>query len=301
MEGTTIFAPISNVCNASSKPTDICYNNSQGYDCPEGYGCGLATTSFTQFDFYCEPGFWCKARTLPEETRNLLCPAGYYCKNATTTSGGSGRKSFSCRLNYYCPEGTAAIDKQINGRQALVLYNVMADLQVIMEPDLERNSMCRRCPEDTPPASFDYSVCLPCGMVLDPAVAVWQGQEIGRRLSRPMLVVDPDGNPFPDAVDGEDASGIGTWPWHKTLSGDISGSEPTFVTPPPRLLQSDEEEEPDPVDYCAPDVRMGTNFPLPRWEPGQPCYSTVREARGTLECPRGTKSKVGSKALNDCI
>lgn len=166
MEGTIRFATFEQPCPAGAAPTDICYENSQGWDCPQGYGCGPATTSFTQYDYFCEAGFWCKVRTVPSETRNLLCPAGYYCKRETGQSGGSGRYAFRCPSNRFCPEGTAAEDVRIDNQLLIVLENVQSLVSIVTQPDLERGSMCRICLEDADPGVFDLRRCKPCGKIV---------------------------------------------------------------------------------------------------------------------------------------
>ena len=166
MEGTIRFATVDQPCAPGAAPTEICYENSQGWDCPQGYGCGPATTSFTQYDYFCEPGFWCKVRTVPSETRNLVCPAGYYCKRETGESGGSGRKAFRCTSNRFCPEGTAAEDVRIDNQLLIVLENVQSLVSIVTQPDLTRGSMCRICSEDLPPGVFDLPSCKPCGKVV---------------------------------------------------------------------------------------------------------------------------------------
>eukprot|EP00929_Paragymnodinium_shiwhaense_P093182 TRINITY_DN5330_c0_g2_i1.p1 TRINITY_DN5330_c0_g2~~TRINITY_DN5330_c0_g2_i1.p1 ORF type:complete len:6836 (+),score=1501.21 TRINITY_DN5330_c0_g2_i1:1561-20508(+) len=164
IEGITRFATIENRCNSSNPAAnEICYENSQAWDCPQGYGCGIATASFTQYDIFCEPGFWCKVRTTPREIRNLLCPAGHYCKLATGESGGSGRKAFTCPSNHYCPEGTGAVNKRIGNRLVLILANVQADVEIITKMEPETGSMCRRCPENMPTGKFNITCCGPCG------------------------------------------------------------------------------------------------------------------------------------------
>eukprot|EP00439_Symbiodinium_sp_Y106_P044249 s435_g5.t1 len=166
MEGTIRFATIDQPCPPGASPTDVCYENSQGWDCPQGYGCGPATTSFTQYDFYCEAGFWCKVRTIPAETRNLLCPAGYYCKRETGESGGSGRRSFRCPPDYFCPEGTAAEDLRVDNQLVVVLHNVQSRVEIVTQPDLTRGSMCRICSDLLPPGVFDLTQCRPCGQIV---------------------------------------------------------------------------------------------------------------------------------------
>jgi len=188
IEGTTIFATLKQPCNASSGPRDICYENSQGVDCPQGYSCPVATAGFTMYDLPCEPGYWCKVRTIPSESRNLLCPAGYYCKLNSGESGGSGRKAFKCPLNHFCPAGTAAIDVRspIDNQWVTQLYNVQSgwvsgtgipdasgvkyDNHVVL-PNEDTGAMCRQCPEDMEPEpaedaetrQFDISLCDRCG------------------------------------------------------------------------------------------------------------------------------------------
>ncbi|CAJ1431815.1 unnamed protein product [Effrenium voratum] len=173
MEGTVRFATVDQPCAADALPTDICYENSQGWDCPQGYGCGPATTSFTQYDYYCEAGFWCKVRTIPSETRNLVCPAGYYCKRETGESGGSGRKAFRCPSNHFCPEGTAAQDVRIDNQLLIVLHNVQSLVEIVTLPDMTRGSMCRICSDEQPPGVFDLARCRsagsmgrPCGKIV---------------------------------------------------------------------------------------------------------------------------------------
>jgi len=166
LEGTTKFATIEQKCGPNPKPDEICYpQNSLGEDCPQGYGCGLATTAYTQYDNYCEPGFWCKPRTVPSETRNLLCPPGYYCKKATGESGGSGRKAFQCPIGFFCPEGTAAEDGRVDNTLVTLLSNIQSNVTIVTRMFLARMSMCRRCPEDVVAGKFNLSYCTPCGEI----------------------------------------------------------------------------------------------------------------------------------------
>eukprot|EP00931_Biecheleriopsis_adriatica_P048568 TRINITY_DN28075_c0_g1_i1.p1 TRINITY_DN28075_c0_g1~~TRINITY_DN28075_c0_g1_i1.p1 ORF type:complete len:4655 (+),score=704.17 TRINITY_DN28075_c0_g1_i1:659-13966(+) len=190
LEGTVRFATVDNPCRPGARPTDICYENSQGWDCPQGYGCGPATTSFTQYDNYCEAGFWCKVRTIPSETRNLLCPAGYYCKRETGESGGSGRKAFRCPSNHFCPLGTAAVDERVDNQPVIKLHNVQARIEIVTAPDLSRGSMCRICSDELPAGVFRIEECKPCGKPVplstfeDPIVFDRRLQEIGDEPQR---------------------------------------------------------------------------------------------------------------------
>jgi len=163
LEGTTVFATIEMTCPANAGPDAICYENSQGEDCPQGYGCDISTAGFSKFDTFCEPGFWCKVRSTPRETRNLLCPPGYYCKMATGENGGSGRKAFVCPPDHFCPEGTGANTTRVGNRLLLLLANVQARLGIVTQINVDTGAMCRRCPDETPPGMFDLTLCRPCG------------------------------------------------------------------------------------------------------------------------------------------
>ncbi|CAE8600143.1 unnamed protein product, partial [Polarella glacialis] len=195
MEGTIRFATVDQSCKPGDPKTAICYENSQGWDCPQGFGCGTATTDFTQYDNFCEAGFWCKVRTIPSETRNLVCPAGYYCKRETGESGGSGRKAFRCPSNHVCPEGTAAADVRVDNQLVIVLHNVQSKIEVVTKPDLTRGSMCRICPETVPAGQFDLSQCLPCGQI----PIVYDLVAASRRLKD----VNDDGVDYRGAADHE--------------------------------------------------------------------------------------------------
>eukprot|EP00928_Gymnodinium_smaydae_P052443 TRINITY_DN3633_c0_g1_i1.p1 TRINITY_DN3633_c0_g1~~TRINITY_DN3633_c0_g1_i1.p1 ORF type:complete len:5302 (-),score=561.54 TRINITY_DN3633_c0_g1_i1:86-14599(-) len=182
VEGITRFATADVPCKTDDE-NEICYENSQGYDCPQGYGCGIATAAFTQYDTFCEPGFWCKVRTKPAEIRNLLCPPGYYCKQATGESGGSGRKAFTCPPQHFCPEGTGAINTRIGSKFVLLLFNRQADLKIITETSPDTAATCRRCPEEVPAGKFDLNMCTPCGRISDVEVdTVDASENTSRRL-----------------------------------------------------------------------------------------------------------------------
>ncbi|CAK9051743.1 Uncharacterized protein SCF082_LOCUS28375 [Durusdinium trenchii] len=132
IEGTIRFATVDQPCAPGALPTDICcavgaaegYENSQGWDCPQGYGCG------------------------------------YYCKRETGESGGSGRKAFRCPSNRFCPEGTAAEDVRRDNQLLIVLENVQSLVQIVTQPDLTRGSMCRICAEDLDPGVFNLKECI---------------------------------------------------------------------------------------------------------------------------------------------
>jgi hypothetical protein len=163
-EGTVRFATVDSPCPANAAPTDICYENSEGWDCPQGYACPAATTAFTQYEIPCDPGFWCKVRTLPWETRNLLCPEGYYCPRNT---GESGRFAFQCPSNSYCPKGTESVQTQAGNRVVTTLSNVQAKEDVVTRPDARPNrdgAMCRNCPDSQGPGNFDLTRCTRCGI-----------------------------------------------------------------------------------------------------------------------------------------
>jgi hypothetical protein len=123
VEGMTRFATIEQTCPQNAPKDYICYDNSQGEDCPEGFACGLASTYYTQYDFPCEPGYYCMVRTIPYEMRNLLCPPQFFCKANT---GESSKKEFSCFANSFCPAGTAGEDVKDGNTLITQLSNVRA-------------------------------------------------------------------------------------------------------------------------------------------------------------------------------
>ncbi|CAK0820555.1 unnamed protein product [Prorocentrum cordatum] len=258
IEGTTIFATVEQPCAADEIGTGaICYENSQGQDCPQGFGCPQGTTEFSQADFPCEPGFWCKIRTIPKETRNLLCPEGYYCKAETGESGGSGRYAFSCPAGKFCPNGTAAIDDQTT--LETTLYNVQSDINIILFPNSDTNAMCRDCPDDLPDGDMDESQCQPCGEL-----------HTTRRLLHSGALASTNGS---------------------AALGAQYGSPLRVPRGPSRRLDHD-------PSVCAPDIT--TDPPTP-WEVGRPCYTAVEDWEGTLTCPRGTNSNIGSSDPTMCI
>ena len=159
-EGLTSFATKDQTtCAPNADGVTICYSTSQGTDCPEGYACDIATTSYTQYDYPCEAGYFCKSLTALPEIRNLLCPAGYYCRAAT---GASKARAFTCPANSFCPQGTAGTDAQDG---SIDLFNVQADSDFVGTTDPLTGAQCRICLESvfTPPTSVDITGCPPCG------------------------------------------------------------------------------------------------------------------------------------------
>ena len=140
VEGMTVFAEYDDKCESGGSQ-DICYENSQGYDCPGGYSCDAETTYYTQYDNLIEPGYWGSVRTAPHEARNLLCPEGYYCGQGTAQNT---RKQFSCPAGTFCPTGTASVT--VAGE--VEFYNVQSSwlhVQVVLE---DTGSACKKCPDD---------------------------------------------------------------------------------------------------------------------------------------------------------
>lgn len=358
MEGTIRFATFEQPCPAGAAPTDICYENSQGWDCPQGYGCGPATTSFTQYDYFCEAGFWCKVRTVPSETRNLLCPAGYYCKRETGQSGGSGRYAFRCPSNRFCPEGTAAEDVRIDNQLLIVLENVQSLVSIVTQPDLERGSMCRICLEDADPGVFDLRRCKPCGKIVP--LSFFENLANLNSGARRLDDLDLDSNyvalhenysnitrgkqvwllpkqnfteervvleeVFADELSREIFERAMEARGHREPRYEIPSALADlelpqvvgYFAPSPgragssavaRELQTVEDSvdnmtnssnETEVVYQCAPDI---TTVELTPWtkSSGLPCYSAVEDWKGTLQCPRGTISTIGSQSPEDCI
>jgi hypothetical protein len=151
MEGMTRFAPHTDTqCDDDRdgvvEENEVCYRNTQGYDCPEGYACDVATTYFTQKDYQCEAGYWCKVRTRPDEMRNLLCPEGHYCRVAT---GESSKTTFNCPSNWFCPNGTAWSGKTTGGTVSLDLLAVQAQYDM-MNTGSPMGAMCRNCTTRSP-------------------------------------------------------------------------------------------------------------------------------------------------------
>jgi len=325
MEGTTKFATIDQPCGPNPGPDEICYPQmSSGADCPQGYSCPLATTGFTQFDEWCEPGYWCKVRTIPREIRNLLCPPGYYCKRATGESGGSGRKSFECPLNHYCPEGTAAVDGRIDNQLVTILYNVQADVQMVTEMDPDTRSMCRKCPEDTPPGRFNLSLCMPCGkeIFLDEegyfpnasrrlgsgfkvAVLPYQGEKEAAQDDLPNWITGATfKNQMQEFLDLPDFGTSYSVDEARFLRAQSASHLSEDYVSDDYLSEDSWEESTDERrlqmqdwNKCAPDI---THDPPVPWQPGMRCFVAMREWQGNLQCPRGTSSNIKSSDPDDC-
>lgn len=338
LEGTTKFATIDNQCGPNPGPDEICYpQNSMALDCPQGYGCGIATTAFTQYDNYCEPGFWCKVRTRPSEVRNLLCPAGYYCKRNTGESGGSGRLAFECPIDHYCPEGTAALDGRLEGRLVTLLYNVQADYRYVTQIEPDRRAMCRRCPEDSLPESFNFTLCTPCGVEITEQTIQEQtgnfsaslrrlgardsgsfGVELLAGLPRSSVTIIPfEGDA--SAVSTEELVDVDEWlkgstfkrqlrNWEKLdLAGPWSlGGELEEVSKTDSSIDEDEEvfagsggRRLAESDWfiCAPDITVDPPTP---YREGMPCFAARRAWQGDLQCPVGTSSTIGAREPDDC-
>ena len=175
-QGMTIFATREQTdCVPNSDGVVICYQYSQGHDCPEGYACGPGTTSFTQYSYPCEPGYYCKSLTALYEMRNLLCPPGYYCTAAT---GASKAYALLCPPGFFCPQGTAGILVQASagsgGTSGVRLYNVQSvytnsegkKATDVGQRDTVTESSCRNCSPgafDPPSGLTATDSCTPCG------------------------------------------------------------------------------------------------------------------------------------------
>ena len=174
-QGMTIFATREETnCAPNSDGAVICYEKTQGEDCPEGYACGPGTTSFTQYTYPCEAGYYCKSLTALDEMRNLLCPPGYYCTQAT---GASKAYASQCPEGFYCPQGTAGILLQATGStgtSGVKLYNVQSiyiNAENVLTTDVGATnavtgSSCKNCAPglfDPPNGKLDTSSCTPCG------------------------------------------------------------------------------------------------------------------------------------------
>ena len=176
-QGMTLFATRDQTdCSPNADGARVCYQFSQGQDCPEGYACGPGTTSFTQYTYPCEAGYYCKSLTALYEMRNLLCPPGYYCTEAT---GASKAYALLCPEGFFCPQGTAGILLQATGTDGTAgvkLYNVQS---IYVSPstgskttdvgytDPVTGSGCKNClPSffDPPSGLIDTTnACSPCG------------------------------------------------------------------------------------------------------------------------------------------
>ena len=161
MEGMTRFATLQEKCMIQGRPTDgeLCYDNSQGYDCPSGYACDAETTYFTKHDFPCEPGYWCPLRTALRERRAFLCPEGHYCLISTSQAN---RKANKCPAGlgglagagHFCPQGTGygAIYDDTGG-VSFDFFNVQANRSHVFEMEAETMAKCEI--HDIPKIHFD--------------------------------------------------------------------------------------------------------------------------------------------------
>ena len=60
--------------------------------------------------------------------RKLLCPEGFYCMKAT---GESLKTTFSCKKNWFCPNGTADTSTVVGGTVIFSIKSIQADKDAI--------------------------------------------------------------------------------------------------------------------------------------------------------------------------
>jgi hypothetical protein len=112
--------------------------------------------------------------------RKLLCPEGYYCNIAT---GESLKTTFPCKINWFCPNGTADVSGVVGGTVIFNIKSVQADSDAINTYS-STGSICENCDHIKSRPGVGFVNCLACGADIFQPLPELEPNEVyeGRKL-----------------------------------------------------------------------------------------------------------------------